>query len=137
MALRARLAAYLALQGLLILAWWGGLQVSPGFRALFLPPGMPDAQLMAFWLPDLGLAAAGSLVCAGGLLRMRPWASPLLWALAGAMAYAALYCLALSLLTGGAWAASLLMLPAMLLTLACALLHPRSRPPHAPARRSA
>ncbi len=137
MALPARPAAYLALQGLLILAWWGGLQVSPDFRALFLPPGMPDAQLMAFWLPDLGLAAAGSLACAVGLLRRRRWASPLLWALAGAMAYAALYCLALSLLTGGAWAASLLMLPAMLLTLAAALLHTRPGASHAPHRRSA
>jgi len=137
MSLRPRIAAYLGLQGLLILAWWAGLHASPGFRALFLPPGMPDAQLMAFGLPDLGLAAAGSLACAAGLLRGRRWSSPLLWALAGAMAYAALYCLALSLLTGGAWAASLLMLPAMLLTLGSALLHTRSSAPHAPDRRSA
>lgn len=137
MSLHPRIAAYLGLQGLLILAWWAGLYASLDFRAHFLPPGMPDAQLMAFGLPDLGLAAAGSLACAVGLLRGLRWALPLLWVLAGAMSYATLYCLALSLLTGGAWAASTLMLPAMLLTLGSAFLHTRSSAAHAPDRRSA
>ena len=136
MPLHPRIATYLGLQGLLVLAWWVGLHASPEFRALFLPRGMPDAQLMAFGLPDLAIAAGGSLTAAVGLRRGRRWAYPLLWAVAGAMAYAALYCLALSLLTGGAWAASLLMLPAMLLTLGSALLVTRSSAAHAPDRRS-
>lgn len=134
---RQRIASYLALQGLLILAWWVGLLVSPAFRARFLPAGMPDAQLMAFWLPDLGLAAGGSLAAAAGVLGERRWARPLLWALAGAMSYATLYCLALSSLTGGAWASSAAMVPAALLTLGAALLLPRSTPAHAQGRRPA
>jgi hypothetical protein len=40
-----------------------------------------------------------------------------LWLTAGAVGYATLYCLMTALLSGGAWAAPLLMAPALALTL--------------------
>lgn len=110
-------APYYALQGLLTLLWWLLLFLNPATRAHFQPPGSPTRDLLAFWLPDLLLVGLGSL--AAGYLRARGSRSApfLLWFVAGGMSYATLYCLALSLGTGAAWAGVVLMVPAMLLSL--------------------
>ncbi len=115
-------AAYLALQGAAVLAWWLMLWQAPATRAAFTPPGWPQSTLLAFWLPDLALAAGGSLAAAWLTLRgARPGAAAR-WFVAGAMAYGTLYCLGASLATGGAWLSVALMMPGVLASTAVALL---------------
>lgn len=108
---------YFALQGALVLAWWAALVLHPPLRARFQPPGSPPEHLLAFWLPDLALVAAGSLLAAWLCARGGRWLLPAAWTVAGAVAYATLYCAALWLMTGAAWLSVALMLPAAALSL--------------------
>lgn len=102
---------YLALQAALVAAWWLMLWLAPNTRTLFLPtPDWPTATLLAFALPDLTVLVLGSAAAAVGLQRHTPWARPLLWFVAGAVAYATLWCLGANLATGGGWLATALML---------------------------
>lgn len=127
MTLRALAGSYFALQGVAVLLWWASLMVHPPFRDHFQPPGSPPEHLLAFWLPDLALIAAGSLAAA--YLRARGGRGLLAaaWIAAGSMTYATLYCLALSIMTGAAWLSVVLMLPAAVLSIffAAALEEPR------------
>lgn len=118
---RRAAAAYFALQGALVLAWWAMLWMAPSTRAPFTPPGWPQSALMAFWLPDLGLAAGGSLAAAWLTARRMPAAGAARWLVAGAMAYGTLYCLGASLATGGAWLSVALMVPAAVASTGLAL----------------
>ena len=119
--LKARLAAaYLALQGVLGIAWWAGVLAWPAFRARFEPPDAAPVSLTSFWLADLVFVVAGSLLAAHGIARWRPWAQAAPLVVAGAVGYATLYCVALSAATGAAWTMSVLMLPAAALTALCA-----------------
>ncbi|MHC5004469.1 MAG: hypothetical protein ACYTJ0_15255 [Planctomycetota bacterium] len=117
-------AAYLLLQGSAVTAWWILLLAVPETRARFRPADAPDTMLLAFWLPDLLLVALGSL--AGGVLLLRApaRAASLLWLVAGATAYATLYCIALLLLAPQTWPAATAMVPAAAVTLAIAWMHP-------------
>lgn len=115
-------AAYLALQGAAVLAWWAMLWLAPATRAAFTPPGWPRSTLLAFWLPDLALAAGGSLAAAWLTLRGSPARVAGSWFVAGAMAYGTLYCLGASLAAGGAWLSVALMVPGALASIAVALL---------------
>ena len=58
--------AFLTLQGLGCLVWWGVLCLRPEVRQWFTATDAPDTTLMAFAAPDLLLFAAGSLVVAWG-----------------------------------------------------------------------
>jgi hypothetical protein len=97
--------------------WWVGLIFFPGTRAYFQPPDAPPWTILAFWLADLLLFVVASLVSAVLLIRRSRHARAALWFTAGAVSYAALYCLGLSLLTASTWLATGSMLPAMLVTL--------------------
>jgi protein-S-isoprenylcysteine O-methyltransferase Ste14 len=121
-AVRLACVAFFALQGAAVLAWWVMLWRMPATRAWFTPPGWPPSTLTAFWLPDLGLAAGGSLAAAWLSLRGRPSAGAMRWLVAGAMAYGTLFCLGASLATGGAWLSVGLMTPGALASLALALI---------------
>jgi hypothetical protein len=110
-------ALYLAAQAALVAAWWALLVIAPAARALFQDPAAPDTALLAFWLADWALVVVGSALAALLVWRAHPARMPVLWCLTGALGYAALYCLGLSLLTGAAWLASSVMCAASLLTL--------------------
>jgi hypothetical protein len=115
--LRALAGPYFALQGVLVLLWWTSLMVHPPLRDHFQPPGSPPEHLLAFWLPDLALIAAGSLAAAYLRARGGRRLLAVAWIVAGAITYATLYCLALSLATGEAWLSVVLMLPAAVLSI--------------------
>lgn len=102
------IALGLVAQALAFAAWWLVLVAAPSTRAAF---HVHEPSLLAFWLADAAVIAA-SLAAALGVVRGRPWASPLAWAAAGGTTYAALSCVALWLATGAAALAALAMLPA-------------------------
>lgn len=105
-------AAYLAFQGLAIVAWWGLLTTRPEWIPPFLALGTPARNLFAFRLPDLGLLALGSAIGSGLILLHSRWAGFAVDIVAGALAYATLYCLALACASDSAWASVALMAPA-------------------------
>ena len=107
--------AFLTLQGLGCLVWWGVLCLRPEVRQWFTATNAPDTTLMAFAAPDLLLFAAGSLAAAWGLATQAVWAWPVLCAHAGAVAYAGLYCVNLWLLSQSAWAGAALMTPSLVI----------------------
>ena len=113
-------AVYLMCQAAIALIWWGALFAQPAVRRLFLPATVPDHAILAFWLADLGLVVAGSAVAGLGLLKNDHRTPPLLWFTAGAVSYAALAALGLTMMSGEAVTGSALMLPAMVVTLAIA-----------------
>ena len=105
---------YLLVQGVAAAAWWATLLLGPESRVHFLAPGAPEVTLLAFLLPDVVLFAGASVLAAAGLARKAAWAWPVLCAHAGAGAYAALYCLSLTAMTGGgAWPGAVLMAPSL------------------------
>jgi hypothetical protein len=109
---RLRFAArYFALQAAATAAWWVVLLGAPAARDAFTPEGFPFAALAAFLLPDLAFLSLGGAVLARRLARGER--SPvLLGAVAGAVGYATLYCLAATAASGGGAAASGLMVAA-------------------------
>jgi len=123
---RKLVIVFLTLQGIGTFVWWAVLLAFPPAREPFLAPGAPDTTLLAFLVPDLVIYAGGALVAAYGLLRQTRWAWPALCVNAGAAVYAALYSLALPLLSGGGWLGALMMLPSLVvLPAAVWLLRPR------------
>ena len=110
------ISVYLAVQGVLVGLWWLMLVVAPASRSQFMVPGAHDLTILTFWLADLSLVGAGSLWAAHHLWRRVKGRRAVLWFVAGAISYAALTCLGLTLLTGQAWLATLLMVPAATLT---------------------
>ena len=108
---------YLLAEGVLAFAWWVMLLAVPETRRHFVAPGAPDVTLLAFLLPDVVLFAGAALLAAHGLGRQASWAWPVLCAHAGAAAYAALYCVAVTVMSrGGAWLAAVLMAPSLVIT---------------------
>lgn len=107
---------WLYCQGLLACAWWVLLFYAPSLRRHFLPTDAPDSTLLAFMVPDLLLFIGGALVAATGLVRGQRWGWYALLVHSGAAAYAALYCLALPLLSDGGLAGALLMFPSLIVT---------------------
>ena len=82
--------AYLATQGLLVLAWWVSLIVAPQLRGLFQPTDGPLAFLFAFLPPDILMVSGGSIWAA---LRWRTPSSPpaQVWIVAGALWFTTIY----------------------------------------------
>lgn len=94
-------SGYFLVQGLVILVWWGMLGTLKEARRFFLPDGASEMDLLAFSLPDLVLAAPGSLITGLALLYGARFAVGAAWFTTGAMGYALLYCIAWSALRGG------------------------------------
>src|SRR5688572_23072265 len=116
MKVRHSAGIYFAFQACAVAAWWLVLLTVPSSRVYFRMGAGADSEtvLLAFWLPDLLLLAAGSAVAAGlcfSASRLLPLA---LWFVCGAISHATLYCLAFALLTDTGWLGVTLMLPAML-----------------------
>lgn len=109
-------AGYLFLQGALVPGWWLLLVFVPSTRDLFKASEHPDSALLAFWLADLACISVGSIVSGWWLLKRDVRAGATVWFTAGAVVYAALYCIILSTLTGQAILAATLMVPAALVT---------------------
>jgi hypothetical protein len=107
---------FLVAEGAGALVWWGVLLAVPAARRFFLAPGAPDSTLLAFGAADLILFAGGALASAYGLATRRRWAWPVLCVHAGAAAYAALYSLALPLVSGGGWLGAALMAPSLVVS---------------------
>jgi protein-S-isoprenylcysteine O-methyltransferase Ste14 len=104
---------YFAIQGLATAVWWLFLIFLPASRAYF-QMGDSETVLLSFWLPDLLLMAAGSIVAAALCFAKSQLIAIALWFVTGAVSYAALYCLSFALRTDTGWLGVTLMLPAML-----------------------
>jgi protein-S-isoprenylcysteine O-methyltransferase Ste14 len=78
--------------------------------------GASEEVLLAFWLPDLALLAAGSLVISAFCLSDNKFLTPVLWLVVGAFSYTAFYSLAFALLTDWGWLGVTLMFPAMIMS---------------------
>lgn len=112
---------YLLLQAAAIAGWWGWLWADPEARAWFVPKGAGEADLMAFLLPDLCVAAATSFAAGIAFFKGLRWAQPLAWFSAGAVAYAAVYCVGWAVQRESGWLNAACMLPAALLATIAAL----------------
>lgn len=112
---------YFFCQATLGAAWWVLLLAVPDSRQYFRPAAGPDSMLLSFWLADLVCFVAGSAAAGWFLLRDDPRSRPALWFTAGAVVYAALYCIALSWMTGEAWVAAASMLVPAILTVYAAV----------------
>lgn len=112
------------MQGLGIAVWWLVLFAWPESRQAFIPEPPGELALLGFWLAD-ATAASASLAAAILLRGGSRYAPAALWLAAGCMVYASLTCLGLSWLTGEAWLAVALMLPAATLSVAGAWMQTR------------
>ncbi|MFN7928598.1 MAG: isoprenylcysteine carboxylmethyltransferase family protein [Blastocatellia bacterium] len=117
---RNAVSLYFVGQGAAILLWWLLLWLVPDARPYFQIGGSETA-LLAFWLPDLLLLGAGSLLGSYLCYRQHRFALLVLCVVCGAMSYASLYCLAFSLWTDASWLNVVFMVPAMLLSIICTL----------------
>ena len=90
------------------------LWLSPGARGYFLLEERSDRSLSAFWLADLSFLGIGSLITAYFCHKGSKYAEPAAWFVTGAIAYAAVYCLAFALMSDYGWLGVTLMLPAMI-----------------------
>jgi hypothetical protein len=107
-----------------IIAWWSMLLLLPSTRVWFLIPSSPELNLVAFLLPDAVLGVIAGVISVIALHRRHPLAWPALVILTGAMAYAALYCIAVAI-AGGGWLGAVLMAPCLVvLPLLCWRLRP-------------
>lgn len=113
MNVRQSATIYFAFQGVAVAAWWSLLLFLPASREYFRM-GESEATLLAFWLPDLLLLAAGSLAAAGFCFFDSQLTALAAWFVGGTISYAALYCLVFAFLTDSGWLGVTLMLPAML-----------------------
>ena len=102
---------YFGLQGVLVALCWAALFARPGLRRHFHPPGSPEADLMAFFPSDALLLVAGSWGVVWLLYRGSGWAGPVMWLVAGAFLYAAIYALVVSVRTRSAWVPVVMMVP--------------------------
>lgn len=107
---------YLCVQALLGATWWLVLWLVPASRPYFRPADAPDLVLLSLWLADLVGFVVGSLASGVLLLRDDDRSARVLWFTAGAVVYAALYCVGLTLATGSSWLATSLMVPAAAMT---------------------
>jgi protein-S-isoprenylcysteine O-methyltransferase Ste14 len=112
---------YFIVQAAAIGAWWLYLARVPAAVQWFVPPGAAGVDLQAFQAPDLLVALPVSLAAGAAVLWSLRWAVPLAWFAAGAVVYAFVYCVAWSVLRGGAWINVVMMAPAALLSTISAL----------------
>jgi protein-S-isoprenylcysteine O-methyltransferase Ste14 len=115
MKVRHSAGIYFAFQAVAVAIWWLVLLFIPSSRIYFqMGSDSSNATLLAFWLPDLFLLAAGSAI-AGALCFLNSKLLPLaMWFVCGTIAYATFYCLAFALLTDTGWLGVTMMMPATL-----------------------
>lgn len=94
--------AYL-IQSTLIVLWWIGMFVRQGIYDAFQFPGISALAFNAFLLPDLFVIALLSLV------RAYKKIENIEYIILGGFAFATLYCINATLLTGGGWLPTLVM----------------------------
>lgn len=107
-------AIYFTVQGIAVIAWWLLLLLVPNSRKYFQLEPASEISLLAFWLADLMLLGAGSLLAAWLCLKNNENKSIVLWSVVGAISYAAFYCLAFAFFTDSGWLGVTLMFPAMI-----------------------
>lgn len=107
-------AAYFALQGIAVFAWWAVLWLYPPSRRYFALEAGSETSLLAFWLADLTFLGVGSIVTSYLCRRDHEYKQIAAWFVTGAVAYAAIYCLTFALITDVGWPGVTLMLPAMI-----------------------
>lgn len=107
-------AIYYAIQGLSVIAWWIVLFAVPALRRFFVLEQKSEFSLLAFWLADLAFIGIGSLVAAWFCFRRHEYSQIVSWFVSGAVSYAAVYTLALAMITDYGWIGVTLMLPAMI-----------------------
>jgi protein-S-isoprenylcysteine O-methyltransferase Ste14 len=112
MKIRNTAAAYFALQGAAVVAWWSLLLLVPTSRKQFQLETASETSLLAFWLADLLLLAAGSFLVAWLCLRDSRHVPVAAWFVTGAISYASLYLLAFAFYADAGWLGVTLMLPA-------------------------
>lgn len=113
MNIRRSAAIYFSLQGVAIIFWWILLLFFPESHSFF-QMGDSETVLLAFWLPDLFLLAAGSLIASVFCFFESKFLSLALWFVTGSISYATIYCLAFALMTDSGWVGVALMMPATL-----------------------
>lgn len=113
MTIRKTACIYFAIQGAAVIVWWILLLLVPASRRYF-QMGETDATLLAFWLPDLFLLAAGSLAVSVFCFLDSKFIVSAVWFVTGTIAYAAFYCLSFAFLYDSGWLGATLMLPALL-----------------------
>lgn len=112
---------YLLFQAAAFAGWWAWLWARPEARAWFVPNGAGERDLMAFLLPDLCVAAATSGAAGVAFFLCLRWAQPLAWFSAGAVVYAAIYCVGWAVQRESGWLNVACMLPAALFATIAAL----------------
>ncbi len=106
--------AYLIAQGIGGILWWIGLLSSERVRGWFVPEGWEAARTLM--IADLVLFGGGSVATGLAMLRRSQWASPLLWALTGVVAYATLVSVSWLDDPIGHWLGLAFMIPSLALT---------------------
>lgn len=109
-------AIYYAVQGFGVVIWWCVLFAVPASRKYFILERSSEFSLLAFWLADLAFLGFGSLTAAWLCFRNHEHSRIASWFVAGAISYAAIYCLAFAMITDHGWLGVTLMLPAMIWT---------------------
>lgn len=110
---RRNAAIYFAVQAIAVTAWWMALYFYPSVRGYYRL-GATDEILLAFWMPDLILISAGSLVSAVLLATRSNLATAAMWLTAGGASYATLYCLSYAMLYDSGWLGVVFMSPMMI-----------------------
>jgi protein-S-isoprenylcysteine O-methyltransferase Ste14 len=115
MKIRRNASVYFAFQGLAVVVWWMLLFFVPMSHPFF-QMGASEEVLFAFWLPDLGLLAVGSLAVSAFCRFDSKFLTAGLWMVVGMISYATLYCAAFAFLTDSGWLGVTLMFPAMIIS---------------------
>ncbi|WP_127845413.1 methyltransferase family protein [Psychroflexus aestuariivivens] len=92
------------IQAALVSLWWVGLYTSQDFFMAFQFPNIPKVAFNSFFIPDLVLIMGLSL------FRAYKKSKTLEWIILGAFAYGSLYCLNASILTGGGFLSTTIMM---------------------------
>lgn len=103
------ISVYFVVQAISVGAWWLIQFTVPAFVSYFHPSNWPAESLFSFSLADVTFSIVGSLVAAYATATGKSWAGAIVWALAGAISYAGLYCVGVSITTNEAWLASAVM----------------------------
>ena len=120
---RKIVAFYFVVQAIGTLSWWGLLILFPPSIKWFQPADWPADALLTFWMADLILIVAGSLIAAAGVWRHCHWATNVVWNVAVVTWYPTLVCIATGIQTGEAWIAASMMVAMSGLSLAMATIH--------------
>lgn len=110
---RRNAAIYFALQAFAVTAWWIALYLYPSIR-VYYRLGSTDEILLAFWIPDLILISAGSLISAILLAKRSVLATAAMWLSTGAASYTTLYCLSFAMVHDSGWLGVVFMSPMMI-----------------------